>query len=186
MVIQAASNRYGVNRNATLDLDGFPGSAAGGRGQGITMSYHGFGIQIDNKYIGRITDWTPLSLDRKGEHIFELNPTTFGQPVDYVPGVAQNFSLAFARAEVWQEEIEKAFGETNVYNLLLDQRKPFVIDEVFNLGSATGIEEYRRWRYVGCWFTSKKMKSFTSTGDPSITIDGEIAFVNRFLVGSTR
>ena len=168
MVI-AASNRFGVeNRRQTIDYS-HPHAPT-------TQNVHGFGIRVGGLYIGRITEWTPIQMSRPGTHIRELNPSTFGQPVDFVPGVEENFTLSFGRAEVWGEELEKAFGDTTVYTLLLNQNRPFEIDEVYKKGN----EVYSIIRHVGCWFTSKSQAAFqTEGGDTVIRISGEIAFVNR-------
>jgi hypothetical protein len=170
---KSAQNPYGVeNRVTPVDYtaDGAP----------RTMGYHGFKIQIDGVTIGRITEWTPIQMSRPGTHIRELNGDTYGQPVDFVPGVEENFTLAFGRAEVWLEEIEIAFGLTNnPYALLINQNRPFVIDELFTQNGLIT----RHYKYVGCWFTSKNTSQFTAEGGDSIVkIDGEISFVNRQVI----
>ena len=167
-----ASNRFNVDRaTAAIDVDA-PYAPT-------TQTYHGFSIQVDGVIIGRISSWTPQQLDRAMTHTRELNPRTFGQPVDIVPGIAQNFSVSFARTEVWNEEIEKAIGvSADPYSLLLDQTRPFVIDEVY----ARGLQTYRRIRYLGCWFSSKNVSAFEAEGDGIVRIDGEIQFVNRVLI----
>lgn len=139
------------------------------------QTYHGFAVQVDGVTIGRITDWTPVSLDRDITPVYELNPKTWGQPVDQVPGKATTFQVAFSRVEVWGEEIEKAFGAQDVYSLLLDQNAPFTIDEFYSRGNVP----YRLFRYLGCWFSSKSVDGFSSEGDAIIKISGDITFVNR-------
>lgn len=143
-----------------------------------TQTYHGFSIQVGNVTIGRITEWTPQQMDREFNHIFELNAKTWGQPVDGVPGRATSFTVAFTRAEVWGEEIEKAFGEDDPYTLLINQNRPFTIDEVYT----KGLQLYRRYRYLGCWFTSKNYDAFTSEGDGIIRISGDMMFVNKIRI----
>ena len=143
-----------------------------------TMTYHGFSIQVENATIGRITEWTPQQLDREVVHISELNAKTWGQPVDIVPGRATNFTLSFGRAEVWGEEIEKAFGEADPYTLLTNQNAPFAIDEVYLRGN----QLYRQFRYLGCWFTNKSADAFSAEGDGVVRVSGEIAFVNKIRI----
>ena len=140
-----------------------------------TQTYHGFSIQVGGTSIGRITEWTPQELDRDFNHVFELNAKTWGQPVDGVPGGAKSFNVSFARAEVWNEEIEKAFGEADVYTLLVNQNRPFAIDEVFT----KGLQLYRQYRYLGCWFTRKAIESLVADGDGIIRVQGEMMFVNK-------
>lgn len=166
----AASNKFAVESQRTIPIDYSAPYAP------VTQSYHGFGIQVDGVYIGRITEWTPIQMARPGVHIRELNPNTYGQPVDFVPGQEENFALAFARAEVWGEEMERAVGFNDVFTLLVNQNRPFIVDEVYKRGNSV----YRKYRYLGCWFTSKSQQPFQSEGgDSVIRINGEIAFVNR-------
>lgn len=140
-----------------------------------TQTYHGFSIQVGGVTLGRFTEWTPQALDREAAHIFELNARTWGQPVDIVPGRATTFTLGFARAEVWGEEVEKVIGEDDVYTLLTNQNTPFAIDEVF----LKGLQLYRQYRHLGCWFTSKTWDAFAADGEGTIRISGEIMFVNK-------
>jgi len=168
-----ATNRFNIEANREPIAIDFNAPFAP-----TTQTYHGFSIQVGGVTIGRITEWTPQQLDREFNHVFELNAKTWGQPVDGVPGRATNFQLSFARAEVWGEEIEKAFGETDVYTLLINQTQPFTIDEVY----ARGLQIYRRYRYLGCWFTSKNVSAFASDGDGIIKIDGEMMFINKIRV----
>lgn len=169
-----ATNRFSIENNRTIPIDYSSPFAP------TTQSYHGFSIQVDGVTIGRITEWTPLQMSRPATLVRELNAATYGQPVDIVPGVEENFTLAFGRAEVWGEEIELAFGAaTDPYALLVNQNRPFSIDEVF----ARGASIYRRFRYLGCWFTSKNTSQFTAEGGDSIVkVDGEIMFVNRIRI----
>ena len=140
-----------------------------------TQTYHGFSIQVGGVTIGRLTEWTPQVLDRDVTLLYELNAKTWGQPVDAVPGKATTFTVGFGRAEVWGEEIEKAFGEADVYTLLVNQNTPFAIDEVY----LKGLQLYRQYRYLGCWFNSKTWDAFTSDGEGVIRISGELTFVNK-------
>jgi len=172
--VYAATNPYGISRGSSA-LDVTAPDAPN------TQTYHGFSIQIGGKTIGRITEWTPVQLDREINHIFELNADTWGQPVDIIPGRATNFDLAFARAEVWGQDAEVAFGlADDVFSLLIDQRAPFQIREVYKYGSTI----VRQVNYRGCWFKEKNVTQFTGEGDGIIKIDGTIAFVNREIISS--
>lgn len=167
----AASNKFAIESQRTVPIDYSSPYAP------TTQSYHGFSIQVDGITIGRITSFTPIQMSRPATLVRELNAQTYGQPVDIVPGVEENFTLAFGRAEVWGEEIEVAFGAaTDPYTLLINQNRPFTIDEVYTRGTTI----YRQFRYLGCWFTSKNTAAFEAEGgDSIIKIDGEIMFVNR-------
>lgn len=165
-----ASNRFHIEANRPAVPVDFDAPYAP-----TTQTYHGFSLQIGGVTIGRITEWTPPQLDREVLPVYELNAKTFGQPVDLVPGVAKNFTLGFTRAEVWGEELEKAFGEADVYSLLTNQTRPFQIDEVFT----RGLQLYRQFRYLGCWFTQKNVEAFQADGDAIIKVQGEMMYVNR-------
>lgn len=169
MVI-AASNKFNIEATrgaSAIDVDA-PFAPT-------TQTLHGYGIQVGGVYIGRLRSISPPDLDREFTHQYELHPKTFAQPVDGVPGRATNFELGYARAEVWNEEIERAFGESFSYNLLIDQRAPFTIDEVFMRGPSV----YRVNRYAGCWFRSKSYGTFEAEGNGVIEVTGNIAFVNK-------
>lgn len=168
-----ATNRFNIEANRPAVPVDFDAAYAP-----TTQTYHGFSIQVGGVTIGRFTDWTPQALDRDVTPVYELNAKTWGQPVDAVPGKANTFTVAFGRAEVWGEEVEKAFGETDVYTLLINQNTPFSIDEVY----LRGLQLYRQYRYLGCWFSSKTFDAFTSEGDGIIRISGEITFVNKVRV----
>lgn len=180
----SASNVFAVESQRTQAIDYSNQYAP------TTQSYHGFSIQVVTAggagvTIGRITEWTPLQMSRPATLVRELNADTYGQPVDIVPGVEENFTLAFARAEVWGAEIEVAFGVgggpsgVDPYMLLVNQNQPFIVDEVYMKGNTV----YRQIRYLGCWFTSKNTAQFTAEGgDSIIKVDGEIMFVNRLRI----
>ena len=163
-----ATNKFHVDR-ATAPID-FDAPYAP-----VVQTYHGFSLNVDGATLGRFTTWTPQQLDRVVTLTRELNPRTFGQPIDAVPGISNNFTVSFGRIEVWNEEVEKVFGEEDIYTLLLDQTRPFAIDEVYQRGN----QIYRRYRYLGCWFSSKNVSAFEAEGDAIIRVDGEITFVNK-------
>jgi hypothetical protein len=166
-----ATNNYSVGP-ATRPASSIDPNAANAP---LTMTYHGFSIQVNGVTIGRFTDWTPVPLDRDMTHQYELNAKTWGQPVDLVPGKANTFTLAYGRAEVWNEEVEVALGEDDVYTLLTNQNAPFAIDEVYLRGTTL----YRQFRYLGCWFSSKSTDAYSGEGTGVIQISGDITFVNR-------
>ena len=159
-----ATNVYGVeSRRPDPDAQNAPD----------TMTYHGFSVEANGQVIGRISDWTPMPMARPAVHVRELNARTFGRPVDIVPGMDDGFTLSFSRSEVWNNELELAFGDTDVYTLLTDQTRPFIVRESFMRGNTV----YRQWSYLGCWFTSKTMEAFSAEGNAIVKVSGEIMFV---------
>ncbi len=142
-------------------------------------TYHGLTIQVNNRVIGRITSWQPTAYSRDGVHIYELNVDSFGRPVDYVPGVATGFTIAFSRVELWTEEIEIALGYGSlVWDDLTDQTRPFTIDEFLFRKDVL----YRHWQYKGCWFQDRNEEAATSQGDAIYTVNATVAYIQRVAV----
>lgn len=172
------ANTIGFN-NPVSRIQPFPLTNGGAL---TTKTYHGLELVFDDHVVGRIKSWNPSSYSRDGNHVYELNVDSFGRPVDFVPGVAQGFSIAMTRVEVWQEELEVAIGMTssgNVWEDLTAQTRPFTIDERLWRGSSL----YRHWKYLGCWFTAKNEGGADAQGDGIYTVDCEIKYIQRVLVG---
>lgn len=145
-----------------------------------TKVYHGVSITAgDSQVIGRIQSWQPDSYTREGLHLYELANISWGRPVEYVPGKATGYTIAVTRAEVWNAEMEKAFGYTKLFDDLMDQTKPFQIKEFWLQGNK-GVKQI--WQYRGCWFQNKNMDAVTSDGDGVTRISATIAYVSRRLV----
>lgn len=162
-----ATNAFGV-RTKPLDFtaDGAP----------TTKTYHGLAIVVAGKIVGRVESWQPQMYSRGGGHVHELNAFTFGRPVDYVPGVATNFTVQCSRTEVWNQEFEKALGFSAVFADLIDQDRPFSVHEYIYKGT----ELYRVWVYSGCWFQDRNEEAVQSTSDaPKYMVNATIAFVSR-------
>lgn len=146
-----------------------------------TKVYHGVSITAGDDsttVIGRIQSWQPDSYTRDGIHLYELATTSWGRPVEFVPGKATGFTIAVTRAEVWNAEMEKAFNNDNsqeLYNDLIDQVKPFKIREFWIRGE----EKYTIWTYHGCWFTNKNLEAITSDGDGITRISATLAYVSK-------
>lgn len=145
-----------------------------------TKVYHGVSICTGTStgpgnIIGRIQSWQPDSYTRDGIHLYELANTSFGRPVEWVPGKATGFTIAVTRAEVWKAEMEKALGYQFLFDDLVDQNKPFSIREFWLRGTTTA----QIWEYTGCWFTNKNMDAITSDGDGITKISATIAYVSR-------
>ena len=141
-----------------------------------TMSYHGGTIVAGNNIIGRINSWQPSgAYTREGVFVYELNTTTWGLPVDYIPGKATGFNITYTRSEVWGQELELALGYGAVWANLTDQTYPFAANEYLFKGNSP----YRVWLYSGCWFTEKNPDSWTNEGDGVYKINCGMVFVSR-------
>jgi len=112
---------------------------------------------------------------RDGAHVYELSHLTFGRPVDYVPSVNRNYNISVSRVEVWSQEFEIALGYPAVWADLIDQNRPFALQEYLFRGSTV----YRVWLYSGCWFTNRNEDPFDREGDAIFKVSGEVAFVSR-------
>jgi len=131
-----------------------------------TKTYHGIGIQTRNgNIVGRIQGWSPTFASREGIHIYELGPSSWGRPIDYVPGKETGRQITCNRVEVWDQEIETMFGQSvdqgfaptglsgnnpqTEWRDLCEQTQPFEVREVWQ----RGLNRYRVWTYRGCWFS---------------------------------
>lgn len=164
-----------VNQNYFSDvqpLDSFAPFAPSAK------TYHGLTLEANGRTIGRIRSWHPTAYSREGSHIYELDTRSFGRPVDYVPGIATGFEIAFARVEMWQDEIEIALGLAtfdSIWNDLTDQTRPFEINEYLWRGATM----YRHWVYSGCWFKDRNESEATSQGDGIYEVSATVAYVKR-------
>lgn len=150
----------------------------------ITKTYHGIAIiNQDGQIIGRVQSFTPKAYQRDLTMVYELNPYTFGRPVDIVPGKESGRSISCSRVEVWEEEMEIALGPKEdvarngnaEWIDLCEQTKPFVIQEALFRGNA----RYRSWEYLGCWFESKNFSGIEAEGDAKYKVDCELKYVIR-------
>jgi len=166
------SNAFGVTtRPLNFNAPGAP----------TVKTYHGISIVVDGKIIGRVQSWNPQVYARNGTHVYELSNVTFGRAVDYVPSINTAYSISFTRTEVWDQELEIALGYPAVWNDLIDQDRPFTVDEYLYKGQNV----YNRWSYVGCWFADKNLNPFEAEGDAKVMVSGTLNFVSRLrVVGS--
>jgi hypothetical protein len=163
-----ASNNHGVgNKPSRINFDA-PGSVT-------SKTYHGISIVVDGNIIGRIQTWAPQMYSREGEWVYELNHLTFGRPVDYVPGINSNYTVNCSRVEVWNEELEKALGYPSVWADLIDQDRPFTVQEFLFRGSQVN----KVWTYTGCWFKEKNIEQFQAKETPQVMVTATLAFVSR-------
>lgn len=167
--VTGSYNSFNVKDVAALDYSGTDYLT--------TKVYHGVSITSADgtTVIGRVQSWQPDSYTREGIHLYELAEMSFGRPVEFVPGRATGFTIAVTRAEVWDAELELAFGYDTLFDDLIDQNKPFTIKEFWSRGADTTLI----WEYRGCWFTNKNMDAITADGDGISKISGTIAYVSR-------
>lgn len=145
-------------------------------GSPTVQMYHGGTIVVNDKIVGRIQTWQSAgAYTREGSHVYELNGSTWGLPVDYVPGRATGFNVTFTRSEVWGQELELALGYTAVWANLTDQTFPFTAREYLYRGA----DPYRIWSYLGCWFVEKTPNEWSAEGDGKITVSCGMAYVSR-------
>ena len=147
-----------------------------------TKVYHGVSIVSGTENIvGRIQSWAPDSYTREGVHLYELADLSWGRPVEYVPGRSTGYTIAVTRAEVWNSEMERAFGVVGANETLLsdlqDQVSPFIVKEFWLRGS----DAYHIWVYRGCWFQSKNFDALASDGDGITRISATLAYVSHNL-----
>ena len=161
-----ATNPHGV-RVQPLDLSA-PGAPT-------IKTYHGLSIVVEGRIVGRIKNWNPQMYSRNGTHVYEVNHLTWGRAVDYVPAVNTGYSISVERVEVWNQEFERALGYPAVWSDLIDQNRPFSVQEYLFRGSTI----YRVWLYSGCWFKSRNESAATDQGEAIYSATGEIAFVSR-------
>ncbi len=143
-----------------------------------TMTYHGGAIACNGRVIGRIKDWTPGKYERTVTEVREVSNTTWGVPVDNVPGNSSGYSVSFTRTEVWQQELETVLGYGATWASLADQTRPFEAFEYLFRGQTP----YRVWLYKGCWFTNKSPNQWSASGDGIIEVACEFAYVVRHRV----
>lgn len=161
-----ASNPHGV-RVRPLDFDA-PGAPT-------IKTYHGISIIVNGRVVGRIGSWAPQMYTRVGKLVYELNHLTFGRPVDYVPGINSSYTITTEHTEVWNQEFELALGYPAVWADLIDQNRPFSVQEYLFRGPAV----YRVWLYSGCWMTARNEDPYSAEGTAIVSAKGTIAFVSR-------
>lgn len=169
----ASPTPFATNNHAVTS----PGINFDAPGSVTSKTYHGLAIVCNGNIVGRIEQWNPSMFNRGGSHVHELNAFTFGRPVDYVPGVATNFTVSATRTEVWGQEFERTLGFSTVWADLIDQDRPFEIHEYLyrNMNQI-----YRVWVYSGCWFQERNEEAKSATSEaPRFMVNATIAFVSR-------
>jgi hypothetical protein len=167
-----AGNAFGVN---VQDLDYTVADAP------TTKTYHGCAIVANGNVIGRVQTWSLAGARaREATHVYELNSSTWGKPVDIVPGRSTGYTISMARVELWNAELERALGYGAVFSDLTDQNRPFTLLEYLYRGSML----YRAWQYLGCWFTNLNEQEFGAEGDAKVSVQCDILYVTRKRIDS--
>jgi hypothetical protein len=137
-----------------------------------TRTSHGLSIVARGVTIGLIQTWG-VRLSRAVTHLFELNPTTSGNPVDLVPGNVGDLTLTVRRVDLHAKKMEEAFGGVKL-DMLSDQNNPFELYETWKTPNGS-VEKYV---YTGCWFTAIG-RTFDVTGNRVVIAEGTIAYLER-------
>ncbi len=146
-------------------------------------TFHGITLVANGKVLGRIQNWNNAgAYTRQGAHVREINNRTFGRFVDYIPGVAEGYTIAASMAEVWGGELEIQTGGTRRYIDLISQTAPFEAQEFWFRGAGS---PYEVWTYLGCWLTDANYNDFTVEGDLRILRNFQFAYVSRVRTGGT-
>jgi hypothetical protein len=126
-------------------------------------SFHGITLVANGQVLGRIQNWnTNGAYTRGGTHVRELNDRTFGRFVDYVPGVADGYTITATMAEVWGSELEIQTGGGQRYIDLISQVAPFTAQEYWFRGN---LGNYEVWTYLGCWLRDANYNEYTNEGE---------------------
>ena len=142
-----------------------------------TKTYHGLEILVNGIAVGRISEYTPPARTKKVSYVRELSTKTFGRPIETVPAGNDDgdYKISCKRTEVWGQELEIAFGFAAQFIDLMDQTRPFILEEKL----LKGAKLYRAWDYHGCWFTSITDDAFAADGEAKVIASAELAFTSR-------
>jgi hypothetical protein len=153
-----------------------------------TKIYHGMDIAVEYNSqtyrVGRLQSWAPQQRTRQAVHKYELSSSTFGRPVDLIPGRAEGYSISISRLEVWGQEIEKVFGLVGpgqLFRDLMDMRWPITLYEYLYRGDGDA-KLYTLWQYPSCWITSHGDAEASAEGDGIMTCNIEMAHLPRILL----
>ena len=122
---------------------------------------HALSIRANGVTVGLINSWNPTQ-SRGAVHVFEVDSSNSGNPVEIVPGNISGLTISISRYDVYLKRMEEAF-ETPDLVMLTRQNQPFDILEVWvlpdnNLQASQGgpsiFTQQERFVYRNCWFTS--------------------------------
>jgi len=140
-----------------------------------SKTWHGFNLYSDGVFIGRCNSYQPTARTRTVTAVRELSRDTFGRVIEQVPGIADGYTISIARVEVWEKELELAFGFDARFDDLTDQDRPFTLKEELFKGASL----YHNWIYTGCWFSSLGEDAYTADGDAIVRNNAEITYTYR-------
>jgi hypothetical protein len=153
-----------------------------------TKIYHGMDIAVEYNSqtyrIGRLQSWAPQQRTRQAIHKYEISSTSYGRPVDLIPGRAEGYTISISRLEVWGQETEKVFGlvsSKELFRDLMDMRWPITLYEYLYRGDGDS-KLYTLWQYPSCWITSHGEAEVSAEGDGVMTAQIELAHLPRILL----
>lgn len=90
---------------------------------------HALTIRARGRIIGAIHQWSPAQ-SRTVDTEFEIEPNSYGMPVDLVPQRVERREIRIARYDTYPEIMEEVFGTSELI-VLADQYRPFTLREVW-------------------------------------------------------
>jgi len=146
----------------------------------VSKTYHKFVLMVNNRPIGRVSNFTPPPDTRKTKAVRELGTTSFGRVLEQVPSTNDDgdYKIVVKRTEVWGSELETALGFTTRFVDLIDQKRSFsVLSQLWK-----GDTIYETWTYSNCWITSRSWEEYTAEGEAVILLNAEFVFTSKTLI----
>lgn len=140
----------------------------------LIATSHGIQIVAKGKVVGAIVKWAIDPYTRSFTKVYELNYASSGHPIDLVPGNLDGFKISVSRYDIWKRKFEEAFVNASIEEALGLQDTPFEVNQY--LLRPDGEKELVVYR--GAWL-SKVGRTYDSTADRIIKVDGEITFLRR-------
>ena len=134
---------------------------------------HALTIRANGQTVGLIQKFQPAPQTRPLAHVYELNTTTSGEPVDIAPGNVGGLSLNIDRYDLYTSKMETAFGTAD-FTMLSDQTDKFQCREVWRNPNGS-IETYI---YLECLFESLG-RQFQSTGDRIVMVNAVMKYLKK-------
>jgi hypothetical protein len=151
----------------TIGITGAPTKAINGIG---VVTSHALIIKVNNVVVGAIQQWHPQAT-RDVSHVYELNATTSGAPVDIIPGNVKGLTINVNRYDIFNVGMEKAFSSTDL-GMLCDQTAGFEVVEKWKFADRTDT-----WVYYNCWFTSLG-RTMASTDERIVKVDATLIYLS--------
>jgi hypothetical protein len=136
---------------------------------------HALTIRAQGLTIGIIQTWG-INMTRQVTHVYEINQSTSGEPIEAVPGNVGGLSISVNRYDLFTRRMEQAFG-TPDFEMLGDQSDPFEVKETWRFPN-NAIEARS---YVGCWFSSLG-RTYSAGGDRLVQVNANLVFVRKIKI----